>query len=113
METSEHVKCLYAQQSLAYNIQNPLFCELFPQYVELHTQRVKERQVEEEANKKKQARSSSSSSSIGFTTAIGSGGLHRGRNHNHNHNANAFHGIVTTLAGLVAGVSILVAMRFM
>ena len=111
METSEHVKCLYAQQSLAYNIQNPLFCELFPQYVELHTKRaMKERQEEEKAANKKN-KSSCSSSSIGFTTAIYGGGPHRGRNHNHN--ANAFHGIVTTLAGLVAVVSILVAIRFM
>ena len=72
---------------------------------------MKERQ--EEANKKNQAirSSSSSSSSIEFTTAIGGSGPHRRRNHNAN--ANAFHGIVTTLAGLVAGVSILVAMRFM
>ena len=67
---------------------------------------MKERQ--EEANKKNQAMRSSS---IEFTTTIGGGGPHRGRNHNHN--ANAFHGFVTTLAGLVAGVSILVAMRFM
>ena len=112
VKTSEHVKRLYAQQSLVYNIQNPFVCELFPQYllyVELHTKRVKERQ--EEANKKNQAIRSSSSSSIEFTTAIGGSGPHRRRNHNAN--ANAFHGIVTTLAGLVAGVSILVAMRFM
>mmetsp|Transcript_23354 Transcript_23354/g.54245 ORF Transcript_23354/g.54245 Transcript_23354/m.54245 type:complete len:223 (-) Transcript_23354:89-757(-) len=43
IETTLSQKRRLAQHSLDYNVRDPLFCRLFPEYVEMHQQRVAER----------------------------------------------------------------------
>lgn len=45
IETSTSQKLEFARQSLAFNVRDPAFCKLFPQYVELHRKRLEERQA--------------------------------------------------------------------
>nr|BAT25225.1 host Ubc6 [Nitzschia sp. IriIs04] len=44
IETTTSKKHALARQSLEFNVRDPVFCRLFPEYVELHKQRLEERQ---------------------------------------------------------------------
>lgn len=41
IETSEATKRIYAKESLEYNVKNKIFCELFPELVELYNEKKK------------------------------------------------------------------------
>jgi ubiquitin-conjugating enzyme E2 J2 len=41
VETSDESKRAYARTSLAFNMQNPTFCKLFPHYVEVYQEQTK------------------------------------------------------------------------
>lgn len=101
VETSKRQKELYAKQSLEYNIQDPTFVKLFPQYVELYKER--------EARKKEEAAAAGKSDDPNnptTTIAIGQGRRRNG-------DGDEIDGFFATVAGLIAVFSIILAMRFM
>jgi ubiquitin-conjugating enzyme E2 J2 len=91
IETTTMQKRKLAAQSLDYNARDKVFCELFPQYVELHQERVAARRLANPESPSNAATSSSSST----------------LDHPNGHNLNT---LLTATAGLVALVSIALAM---
>ncbi|CAB9516199.1 Probable ubiquitin-conjugating enzyme E2 33 [Seminavis robusta] len=89
VETSTRQKRQYAQQSLAYNVRDPMFQQLFPEYVEQYQKIMDERG--EEVN----------------TLATSESAERR------NNEGIEIQGIFATAAGLVALLSIFFAMRFL
>jgi len=120
IETTIRQKRNYARQSLYYNVQDPNFCKLFPCYVTLF-----EKLKAEAAAAQKAAGALSSSNALSNTissdggTATGllaTAGLVRNNNNNNN---NPIHdrlldmqGVLATTAGLIAILSIVLAIRF-
>lgn len=45
IETTEDQKRKFARQSLDFNVRDPMFAKLFPEYVELHQERLAARQA--------------------------------------------------------------------
>jgi ubiquitin-conjugating enzyme E2 J2 len=98
IDTTVSQKHKFASQSLAYNVRDSTFRKLFPEYVELHEQRIAERGLADTMN--------GDSNAAGITTqdstAMQFGADWLG-----------VQGVFTTLTGLfVAIVSILFAMRY-
>lgn len=96
VETSVRQKRQLARQSLDYNMRDPTFRKLFPEYVELHEQEMKLR-----GNTAALASSTQASSSELVTGVLG-------RNERME-----MQGLMATAAGLFAILSIVLAMRFM
>jgi ubiquitin-conjugating enzyme E2 J2 len=90
VETTSRQKRQYAQNSLAYNIRDPVFRQLFPEYVEMHKKVMEERGDVE--------------GSASHNTTDSLDGALRRPDHQ---------GIMATAAGLVAILSIFFAMRFL
>ena len=90
VETSTRQKKLLARQSLAYNVRDPTFCKLFPDYEERH-----QKEVEERGGVEMQA--SSESATLG---------------RRNNNDRLEMQGLLATTAGLFAILSIVLAMRF-
>lgn len=91
IETTRAQKRKFAQESLDFNVRDPNFCKLFPEYVELQQERAAERRalqgdggVTEEA----------------ASVAVGE-------------RAGEIHGVLAGAAGILAIVSIFFAMRFL
>ena len=90
IETSTRQKRQFAKQSLAYNVRDPTFCKLFPEYVERHQEELAARGEESEP----------------LTSSESAGGSLR-RN-----DRMEMQGLLATAAGLFAILSIVLAMRF-
>jgi len=90
IETSTRQKRLLAKQSLEYNIRDPVFCRLFPEYVERYEKMKTMRELTGEAPR------ISSATSTGLT-----------RN-----DKVEMQGLMATAVGVVAILSIVLAMRF-
>jgi len=101
IETSIRQKRKFATKSLEYNVQDPDFCKLFPQYVEMYKEQEHQKQLLRQQQQEGQSSSSSSSSN---TIIIG------GRR---NVDSEEVDGLFTTIAGFIAVFSIILAMRFM
>ena len=98
VETSTYQKRQNARQSLDYNMRDPVFQKLFPDYVEMHEKEMAARGTTASANgNAAQAMSDS---------AAGAGALLR-RN-----DRLEMQGLMATVAGLFAILSIVLAMRF-
>jgi ubiquitin-conjugating enzyme E2 J2 len=92
IETTTMQKRKLAAQSLAYNVRDKVFCELFPEYVELHQERVAARRLANPDSSPTHVATTSSSSTL---------------DHPNGHDLNT---LLTATAGLVALVSIALAM---
>lgn len=90
IETTTQQKRRFAAQSLDYNVRDKNFRELFPNYFDLHTERMAARRKEDEANGVVMSSPSSSTASL-----------------DHGHDLNT---LLTATAGLVALVSLGLAM---
>lgn len=90
IETTTRQKTQYAKQSLAYNVRDATFCKLFPDYVERHQEEIAARGGESEPL------TSSDSAS---------GALRR-------NDRVEMQGLLATVAGIFAILSIVLAMRF-
>jgi ubiquitin-conjugating enzyme E2 J2 len=91
VETSTSQKLKMARQSLDFNVRDPTFCKLFPEYLELHEERMTLRR---DANPEVSAPSVSHES-----TAVV-------------HAEDGVNGLFATAAGVIAILSIVFAMRF-
>jgi ubiquitin-conjugating enzyme E2 J2 len=92
VETSDSQKQRFAKMSLDYNVRDPAFCKLFPEYVQLHKEKLHERKSDE---------------STSAATSISSDAGARVRMND----PMEMHGVVAAAAGIVAVVSIFFAMR--
>jgi len=92
VETSTRQKKQLAKQSLAYNVRDPSFCNLFPDYVEAH-------------QKEAEVRDGTSEGELQKSGSAVSAGLRR-------HDRLELQPLVATAAGLFAILSIVLAMRF-
>lgn len=100
IETTSSQKQKYARQSLEFNVRDPTFCKLFPEYVELHRQRLEERQAALGISGTEPTSSSALSSSLDQNAMAHADG-------------GDFQGIFTAAAGIIAILSAIVfAMRF-
>jgi hypothetical protein len=101
IETTSNQKQKFARQSLEYNVRDPMFAKLFPEYVELHKERLAARQ----------AAMGITDSSEGGSTLISqepAGQLRRA-----NDRGGEINGLFATAAGIIALLSIAFAMRFL
>ena len=96
VETSTSQKQRLARQSLDYNVRDPTFCKLFPEYVEIQKERL--------ACRRSAAGSSTSDStpSLSHDSAAPLIANDRG----------GLNGLFATAAGVIAILSIVFAMRF-
>jgi len=92
VETSTRQKKQLAKQSLAYNVRDPSFCNLFPDYVEAH-------------QKEAEVRDGTPEGELQTSGSAVSAGLRR-------HDRLELQPLVATAAGLFAILSIVLAMRF-
>lgn len=99
IETTSSQKQKFARQSLDYNVRDPTFCKLFPEYLELHRKRLEERQAALGISVNEPL--SSSLSSVDHNTIANADG-------------GDLQGFFATAAGIVALLSAIVfAMRFL
>ena len=98
IEASISQKRRLAAQSLDFNVRDEMFCKLFPEYVELHKERLAERQRQQQQGGDNN--SAVYSSETGATAMIP---VERG---------GELHGLLAAAAGILAIVSIFFAMRF-
>ena len=102
IETSAATKKSLAEKSLAYNVVNdPVFCRLFPEYVERYEEEVRRRAAENASNNNAATEPTallprSSSPPVNFGIAM-----------------NIPQTLMAAMAGLVAILSIVMAMRFL
>jgi ubiquitin-conjugating enzyme E2 J2 len=96
IETTTSQKQKFARQSLEYNVREPMFVKLFPEYVELHKERLAARQA---------ALGISDSPSNSISQEVGQ---LRGAN-----DRGEINGLFATAAGVIALLSIVFAMRFL
>jgi len=101
IETSDSQKRKLAMQSLDFNVRDNNFCNLFPEYVELHKARVEER-------KRQLGSDASGRSGTQVSTPVG----HRGMKLAGADGNEEAQGLFAAAAGVVALLSILFAMRF-
>lgn len=92
IETSTSQKLKLARQSLDFNVRDPAFCKLFPEYVELHEERIALRR---DANPEGVSAPVSHESTTAVVNA-----------------ENGVNGLFATAAGVIAILSIVFAMRF-
>lgn len=117
IETSARQKRQYARQSLYYNVQDPTFRKLFPQYVKQFeewkaAQAAALAASNTSSNNGVSSGNSASLSSVDNTAAGAVGGMAAGfMNRNVDRNLDV-HGFLATAAGVVAILSIVFAMRF-
>lgn len=90
VETNTSQKLKMARQSLDFNVRDPAFCKLFPEYLELHEERMALRR---DANPEVSAPVSHQSTAVV-------------------HAENGVNGIFAAAAGVIAILSIVFAMRF-
>jgi ubiquitin-conjugating enzyme E2 J2 len=90
IEASTSQKRRLAAQSLDFNVRDDMFCKLFPEYVELHMERLAERQR------------LGGDSAVSSETGTAMIPVERGE----------LHGLLAAAAGILAIVSIFFAMRF-
>jgi ubiquitin-conjugating enzyme E2 J2 len=90
IETSTRQKIQFAKQSLAYNVKDPTFCKLFPEYFKRHQEEVAARGGETEP----------------LTSSESASGAMR------RHDRIEMQGLLATAAGIFAILSIVLAMRF-
>lgn len=96
IETTTRQKKLLAQQSLAFNVRDPTFSQLFPEYKERYEEELARKPLHEQQQQQQQALSRANS------------------NNNADNNGLELHSIMATAAGLFAVLSIFcaLAMRF-
>lgn len=97
VESTKSQKEKLARLSLDYNVRNPTFCKLFPEYVELHKERLAARHAALGISETDQAAmiSQESSNRLGVNDRV------------------EINGLFATAAGLIAVFSIIFAMRFL
>jgi hypothetical protein len=100
IESTKSQKEKFARQSLDYNVRDPTFCKLFPEYVILHKERLAARQ----------AASGISGGTDTSNTMISQESSDRLLGGNDRLEIN---GLFATAAGLIAVFSIIFAMRFL
>lgn len=102
VETSTRQKRQFAKQSLDYNMRDPNFKTLFPEYLERHAKELASRPQEEQQRRLAMSESGAA--------------MRRGGNNNNNNNNDLFNfemqGFMAAAAGLFAILSIALAMRF-
>jgi len=91
IETSLRQRRLLARTSLDFNVRDPVFCKLFPEYVEIH-------------GKLRASRESTGVASTPVSSEMASGLIRNDRVE--------IPGLLATLAGVVAILSIVLAVRF-
>jgi ubiquitin-conjugating enzyme E2 J2 len=96
VETSTSQKLKFARQSLDFNVRDPTFCKLFPEYLELHEERMALRREDATNNPGNVSAPVSHESS----TDVGV------------HAEHGVNGLFATAAGVIAILSIVFAMRF-
>lgn len=97
VESTKSQKEKLARLSLDYNVRNPAFCKLFPEYVELHRERLAARHSALGISDTDEATMISQESSDRFGANDGV----------------EINGLFATAAGLIAVFSIIFAMRFL
>jgi ubiquitin-conjugating enzyme E2 J2 len=100
IDTTKTQKQKFARQSLDYNVRDANFTKLFPQYVELHRERVAARQA---------ALGTSASEMASSTVLSHDPSTHQLRANE----APDMNGLFATAAGVIAVLSIIFAMRFL
>jgi len=104
IQTSHYKKQQLAQVSLAYNVRDKTFCQLFPEYKELHDQREQEKNA---------SSSSSLLSSVQEPASLTADVRHHHHHQQHHHHPRLeLHGLLAGAAGLFAILSIVLAYRF-
>ena len=99
LETSDAQKRILAAQSLDFNCKDQTFRSLFPDYVELNEERSRNRPTEAAGAPNDVAKVTEEGGGVGMAAALADG--HEG-----------LQGLFALGAGLVAFVSIILAMRF-
>ena len=99
LETSDAQKRILAAQSLDFNCKDQTFRSLFPDYVELNEERRRNRPTEAAGAPNDVAKVTEEGGGVGMAAALADG--HEG-----------LQGLFALGAGLVAFVSIILAMRF-
>jgi ubiquitin-conjugating enzyme E2 J2 len=99
IESTKSQKEKFARQSLDYNVRDPTFCKLFPEYVILHKERLAARQAALGISGSTDA-SNTMISQESSDRLIGNDRLE-------------INGLFATAAGLIAVFSIIFAMRFL
>ena len=103
IESTKSQKEKFARQSLDYNVRDPTFCKLFPEYVILHKERLAARLARQAALGISGNSTDASNTMISQESSDRLGGNDRLE----------INGLFATAAGLIAVFSIMFAMRFL